>query len=258
MPDSGPPGAGVVDFGGTGRPVVLLHGLMGRATTWWRTARWLTAYGHVVGLDARGHGRAPRRGPATTEEFADDVAALVRTLDEGPAVLIGHSMGGLHAWVTAARSPELVTAVVVEDMAPDQRGRTVRPWRGHFASWPVPFRSLAHVRDFFGDVGDYFVECVEERDDGYHLIADLDDLYAIAGEWGERSYWDHAERVRCPLLVVEAEHTAMPEGQQAELARRVPQGRHVVVRGAGHVVHDDRPETYRGAVEAFLSDVLGR
>src|SRR5690606_29780184 len=138
----------VVDFGGRGRPIVLLHGLMGRATTWWRVSRWLTSYGHVVGLDARGHGRARRRGSWRTEEFADDVAELISDLDEGPAVIIGHSMGGLHAWVTAARWPELVRAVVVEDMAPDQRGKTVDAWRGYFESWPVPFRSLAQVREF--------------------------------------------------------------------------------------------------------------
>ncbi|MER7114408.1 alpha/beta hydrolase [Saccharomonospora azurea] len=242
----------VVDFGGSGRPIVLLHGLMGRATTWWRVSRWLTAYGHVVGLDARGHGRARRRGSWTTEEFADDVAQLVEELDAGPAVLIGHSMGGLHAWVAAARHPHLVDAVVVEDMAPDQRGKTVEVWRAYFESWPVPFRSLAHVSEFFGGLGDYFVECVEERDDGYHLLADLEDLYAIATEWGERDYWSYLEAVRCPLLVVEAEHTSMPAGQQAEMAERAAHGRHVVVAGAGHVVHHDRSEAYRGAVEAFL------
>jgi pimeloyl-ACP methyl ester carboxylesterase len=168
-------------------------------------------------------------------------------------------MGGLHAWCLAADHPELVRAVVVEDMAPDQRGKTVEPWRAYFASWPVPFASLAHVREFFGELGDYFVECVVERDDGYHLIADLDDLYDIAGEWGRRDYWSHVERVRCPLLAIEAEHSAMPAGQMAELpVRAAGGGQHLVVAGAGHVVHRDAPHTYRGAVEAFLSGVLNR
>ncbi|WP_048876535.1 alpha/beta fold hydrolase [Saccharomonospora saliphila] len=249
----------VVDFGGRGVPVVLLHGLMGRATTWWRVARWLTVYGHVVGLDARGHGRARRRGSWCTEEFADDVAELITELDEGPAVVIGHSMGGLHGLVAAARHPELVRGLVVEDMAPDLRGRTVEVWREHFESWPVPFRCLAHVREFFGPTGDYFAECVEEREDGYHLLADLDDLYAIAAEWGRRDFFGAVDAVRCPVLVVEAGDTAMPPGQQAELAARVPGGgRHVVIPGAGHVVHDDAPDEYRGAVEAFLSGVLDR
>jgi pimeloyl-ACP methyl ester carboxylesterase len=246
-----------VDFGGTGPPIVLLHGLMGRARTWWRVAQWLTRYGHVIGLDARGHGRGPRGGPWTTERFVADAAEVVASFGE-PAVMIGHSMGGLHAFALAATHPVLVRAVVVEDMAPDQRGKTVDAWRGHFESWPVPFQSIAHVREFFGDTGDYFAECVAERDDGYHLIADLEDLYRIAAEWGRRDYWSFVDSVRCPMLVIEAGHTAMPPGQQAEMAARARDGRHILVEGAGHVVHDDAPDEYRGAVEAFLSEVLGR
>lgn len=246
-----------VDFGGRGQPIVLLHGLMGRARTWWQVAQWLTRYGHVVGLDARGHGRGPRGGPWTTERFVADAAELVRSLD-GPAVVIGHSMGGLHAWALAAVHPELVRAVVVEDMAPDQRGRTVAPWQGYFRSWPVPFQSLAHVRQFFGSsTGNYFTECVVERADGYHLMTDLDDLYEIAAEWGRRDYWSFVDGIQCPLLVIEAGDSAMPPGQQAEMAARVTGGRHVVIAGAGHVVHEDAPDEYRDAVEAFLSDVLG-
>ncbi|NKQ57082.1 alpha/beta hydrolase [Amycolatopsis sp. K13G38] len=247
----------VVDFGGAGTPIVLLHGLMGRARTWWPVAQWLNRYGHVVGLDARGHGYGARVGPWTTEQFVADVAALLREFDE-PAVLVGHSMGGLHAWATAATHPDLVRAVVVEDMAPDQRGRTVETWRGYFDSWPVPFQSLAQVREFFGSTGNYFIECMTQRQDGYHLMANLEDLYEIAAEWGRRQYWSYVDGVECPMLVIEAGNTAMPHGQQAELAVRAKDGVHVVVEGAGHVVHDDAPEEYRGAVEAFLSRVLSR
>jgi pimeloyl-ACP methyl ester carboxylesterase len=248
----------VVQFGGDGPGILLLHGLMGRASTWGPVARWLTRYGRVVGLDARGHGASPQRGGGwRTEDFVADAAAVVSRM--GPSVVIGHSMGGLHAWCLAAAHPALVRAVVVEDFAPDQRGRTVEPWRAHFESWPVPFESPAHVREFFGPLGDYFVECVTEREDGYHLTADLPDLYDIAREWGHRSYWPQVTQVRCPLLAIEAEHSAMPPGQMAQLPTRAPGGgHHLVVPGAGHVVHHDAPETYRGAVEAFLSEVLGR
>lgn len=248
---------GVVEFGGEGPGIVLLHGLMGRATTWWRTARWLREYGRVVGLDARAHGRNPHRSGCDTEQFAADVADRIRELDLGPSVVIGHSMGGLHAVALAAGHPGLVRGIVVEDMAPDHRGRTVDVWRPYFASWPDAFESLAHVRDFFGAAGEYFVECVEERDDGYHVLADLEELFGIAAEWGTRDYWDLVDRVRVPVLAIEAGDTAMPPGQMAEMARRTA-GQFVKVAGAGHIVHDDAPEEYRGAVEAFLSRLLER
>ncbi|MDQ3404202.1 MAG: alpha/beta hydrolase [Actinomycetota bacterium] len=248
----------VIEFGGDGPPILLLHGLMGRATTWWPTARWLTRYGRVVGIDARSHGRSPHRGGQwRTPDFVADAAEVAAGL--GPSVVIGHSMGALHAVGLAAAHPDLVRAVVAEEMPIDLRGRTGDGWRASFDDWPVPFRSIAHVREYFGPVGAYFAECVEERDDGYHLIASIDDLFEIAGEWGARDYWDLVERVRCPILAVEAEHTVMPAGQQARLPVRAPGGgHHLLVAGAGHVVHDDAPEVYRGAVEAFLSSVLHR
>ena len=118
--------------------------------------------------------------------------------------------------------------------------------------WPVPFQSLAHVTAFFGSP--LFAEYFEERADGWHLIADIEDLYAIASEWGERDYWDFVDAIRCPMLVIEAGKGGMREGQMREVAKRA-KGTYLLVPEAGHVVHDDAPEVYRGAVEAFLTSV---
>ncbi|QFZ16360.1 alpha/beta fold hydrolase [Saccharothrix syringae] len=240
----------VVEFGGSGPGILLLHGLMSRASTWWTVAQWLRPYGRVVAYDARGHGRNPRRGPFRTEDFVADAASVVERLDLGPVVAIGHSMGGLHAWGLAALRPDLVRGVVAEDVVPDNRGRSVDDWRWYFDAWPVPFQSLAHVRSVV-DVP-RVEELFEERADGWHLIADLGDLYEIAAEWGERAYWDLVDAIRCPVLVVEAGRGVLPAGQMAEVARRCS-GHHLVVPESGHVVHDEAPEVYRGAVEAFLS-----
>ncbi|WP_031467970.1 alpha/beta fold hydrolase [Sciscionella sediminilitoris] len=241
----------LVDFGGSGRPIVLTHALMGRARTWWRTARWLRSYGHVYGVDARGHGRNPKPGPFTTEVFVADLAEVVAEL--GQATLIGHSMGGLHALGLAASRPELVRGVVVEDMAVDQRGRTVEEWRPLFRTWPEVFESIAHVREFFAGAGGYFSECVEECAGGYRMIAELEDAMRIAAEWGREQYWSFVTGTRAPVLYLEAEYTLMPAGQMAEMAAKAPDAEHVLVPGAAHLAHEDAPEFYRGAVEAFLS-----
>lgn len=246
----------VVDFGGDGGPIVLAHALMGRATTWWPVARWLRAYGHVYAIDAPAHGRNPRRGHYSTElfvaELEDAVAGLVAE-HGAPAVLIGHSMGGLHALGLAAARPELVDRLVVEETAVDLRGRDLDDWRPMFEAWPRRFTAIAHVREFFGPAGDYFAECVTEDADGYRVITPLDDALAIAAEWCQREYWASVDALRCPLLVLEAEHTLMPAGQLHAMADRAAHGQHVLVPGAAHLAHGDAPEFYRGAVEAFLS-----
>lgn len=244
----------VVGFGGAGPPILLLHGLMGRASTWWSVARWLTAHGRVLGLDARGHGRSEARGPWTTERMATDAAEV---LDEvGPAVVIGHSMGGLHGLVLAARRPDLVRALVVEDMAVDFRDRSAADAGAWFGALPQPFPSLAAVREAFGhplpEFGHYMTECVEERPDGYHLLSRIPDVVEIAAEWTVVDHWADLAAVRCPVLLLEAEQSVAPPGQMAEMARRLPDARHVQVPGTGHLLHAAAPAAHRTAVEPFV------
>jgi pimeloyl-ACP methyl ester carboxylesterase len=250
-------------YGGSGGTILLLHGLMGRASTWWRTARWLAEHGQVVALDARGHGdtTTPTPGPWRTERFVADAAEVVDDLGLGRCVVIGHSMGGLHGWELAASRPDLVAGLVVEDMAPDHRGHTAAPWASWFAAVPERFESIAAVRAAFGwprpSVGDYFAECVREQPDGYRLLTDHRAAAAIAAEWGERSFWDGVRAVRCPTLLLEAAESPIADGQMREMAAVMADAEHVWVPGTGHLLHDDAPERYRELVTAFLHR-LGR
>ncbi|WP_232661578.1 alpha/beta fold hydrolase [Pseudonocardia sp. TRM90224] len=244
----------VVEFGGAGRPVLLLHGLMGRATTWWSTAQWLVEHGRVLSYDARGHGRSQAAGPWTTDRMVEDAAAVLSAV--GPGLVVGHSMGGLHGLVLAARHPELVTALVVEDMAVDFRGRSAADARAWFGALPSAFSSLAAVRAAFGwprrEFGEYMAECVEERADGYHLLAEVEHVVEIAAEWADVDHWATLDEVRCPVLLVEGAESVAPPGQMTEMARRLPAARHVLVDGAGHLVHDGNPTAFREAVDRFV------
>jgi pimeloyl-ACP methyl ester carboxylesterase len=138
--------------GGRGEPVVLVHGLMGRGTTWSRQLPWLTQLGAVYTYDApwhRGRGTSPIPCPISTERFVADLGDAVAALD-APVRLVGHSMGALHSWCLAAERPELVSALVVEDMAPDFRGRTTGPWEPWLHNLPVEFDSAEKVFAEFG------------------------------------------------------------------------------------------------------------
>lgn len=243
-----------MEFGGEGTLILLLHGLMGCAITWHPVARWLTAHGRVVGFDARGHGHSDARGPWTTERMAQDAAEVLDDL--GPGVVIGHSMGGLHGLVLAARRPDLVQALVVEDMGVDFRGYSSDDARAWFGAIQQPFESLAEVRRVFGngrpEFGAYMAECVEESTDGYHLLAPIEDMVEVAAEWARVDQWTVLDQVRCPVLLLEAEQGVVPQGQMAEMARRMRDARHVLVPGTGHLVHISAPDAYRLEVRTTL------
>jgi pimeloyl-ACP methyl ester carboxylesterase len=241
--------------GGDGPPIVLVHGLMGRGSTWSRQLPWLTGHGSVYTYDAPWHrGRdVDDDQPIATERFVADLGDAVTTLGT-PATLVGHSMGGLHAWCLAAVRPELVAALVVEDMAPDFRGRTTGPWEPWLHALPVEFGSVDQIFAEFGDVaGRYFSEAFDRTATGWRLHGRPERWIEIAAEWGTRDYWRQWRDVRAPALLIEAGNSVTPEGQMAQMHEAGHRATYVRVPGAGHLVHDDAPQEYRGAVETFLT-----
>ena len=103
---------------GSGPPVVLLHGLLGRARNLQGVGRALEAEHAVRLVDLRNHGASPWSEEMTYAAMAGDIAALIEGEDVGPATLIGHSMGGKVAMTLALTRPDLVARLIVVDIAP--------------------------------------------------------------------------------------------------------------------------------------------
>jgi len=165
-------------------------------------------------------------------------------------------MGGLHSWCVAAEHPELVTALVVEDMAADFVGFTIGAWDPWTHSIPVEFDSAQQVLDLFGPVaGQYFLDAFDRTETGWRLHGEAAHWVAIAAEWGTRDYWQQWTAVRAPTLLIEAGNGVAPPGQMRKMAEIGHRTTYVEVPGAGHLVHDDAPEVYRRAVEDFLASV---
>lgn len=250
----------LTDRGGAGRPLVLVHGLMGRGSTWPRQLPWLTDIGRVYTYDApwhRGRGVVDAH-PISTERFVADLGDAVEALGT-PAIMVGHSMGALHSWCLAAERPDLVTAVVVEDMAPDFRGRTTGPWEPWAHALPVEYESAQQLYDEYGPVaGQYFLEAFDRTATGWRLHGDPRRWIEIAAEWGTRDYWDQWVAVAVPTLLLEAGNSVTPPGQMQAMAEKAESSTYLHVPGAGHLIHDDSPRKYRDAVEAFLTSLTRR
>jgi pimeloyl-ACP methyl ester carboxylesterase len=103
---------------GAGLPVVVLHGLLGRARNWLSVARALEPSFAVHLVDLRNHGASPWSDEMGYRAMAGDVAALIERLAAGPVRLVGHSMGGKVAMALALIRPELVERLIVVDIAP--------------------------------------------------------------------------------------------------------------------------------------------
>lgn len=91
--------------------IILVHGAWGNALSWAAVSPLLKAAGHdVEALDLPGHGRNPPSGEIGQPDYVDHVCA--RLADGPPALLVGHSMGGIVIAQAASRLPAQVTACV--------------------------------------------------------------------------------------------------------------------------------------------------
>src|ERR1700722_10943754 len=106
----------VLDWGGSGRAVVLLTGLGNTAHIFDDFAPKLTSEYHVYGITRRGYGEssAPESG-YSADRLGDDVLAVLDALKIDKAVLVGHSLGGEELTSVADRHPERVAGLVYLD-----------------------------------------------------------------------------------------------------------------------------------------------
>jgi pimeloyl-ACP methyl ester carboxylesterase len=106
----------VLDWGGTGRPVVLLAGAGNTAHVFDQFASKLVGRYHVFGITRRGFGRssAPTSG-YSADRLADDVLAVLGSLRLTKPVLIGHSIAGEELSSIGSRHPERVAGLVYRD-----------------------------------------------------------------------------------------------------------------------------------------------
>lgn len=103
---------------GTGRPLVVLHGLFGISDNWAALAkRWANDF-TVYTLDLRNHGQSPHSDEWSYTAMADDVIEFFGTERLHDIVLLGHSMGGKTAMRLALDYPMAISKLIVADIAP--------------------------------------------------------------------------------------------------------------------------------------------
>ena len=109
----------VIDWGGSGRPLVLLAGLGNNAHVYDQFAPKLTATYHVYGITRRGFGAssapAPANGNYSADRLGDDVLAVVDSLKLNRPVLVGHSIAGEELSSIGTRHPEKVAGLIYLD-----------------------------------------------------------------------------------------------------------------------------------------------
>ena len=256
---------------GMGAPVLLVHGLTASALQWHPVVPALARRYEVIAVDARGHGRSAHAGTAadrlgySARDHAADLIAVLDRLGIARAALVGQSMGAENVARCAARYPERVACVVLEDppwwplpQAPLRARRGMRcEWLAQLlAEQRLPDAELRAQRA--GPDPDLPPALVEE------LLADRRRLAPAVLEWlVEREHWSRfVPDLVAPTLLLTGDldqgAIVTPLVARQVQARCAMGGNECRVRvrhvaGAGHGIHDQRPREFLAAVLPFLA-----
>jgi 3-oxoadipate enol-lactonase len=199
-------------------PLVLLHALGEGAADWDAVAPAFARHWRVYAPDLRGHGRSDWPGGYSVELMAADVLGFLDALELNRVDLIGHSMGGLVAYLLARNHPERVRRLILEDVGallPRERVIPARP----DGELPYDWEMVLAIR---------------------RQIDDPDPA------WRER-----LERITAQTLIIGGgPRSHIPQDQVAGLARRIAGARMETI-AAGHLIHDADPEAFTRAVLTF-------
>jgi pimeloyl-ACP methyl ester carboxylesterase len=270
------------DFGGSGRPIVLVHGLGGSSLNWLAVAPRLAALGRVVALDLAGHGRT--RSLGRTASVGENRRLLGRFLDavaREPAVLMGNSMGGYLALAEAAAEPEKVASLVLVNPAvPLAPGTRVDPRVfALFAGTALPLLGSMllrrrwrlgpeqSVRDVLRlccvdaarvprEVVDAHVALARDRA-GESRVNARDFLAAqrslLMRLLRRRTFFRMVARIPAPALIVQGRRDRLVRIEAARaLAAARPDWSIVVLDDVGHVPQLEAPDEFLAAVEPWL------
>lgn len=238
---------------GHGDRIVLLHGFTQTGACWGPLATGLAAEHEVVAVDLPGHG-----GSGAIEVGIESGTTLIAAAG-GAATYVGYSMGGRFALRLALDRPDVVERLVLIGASPglaDADERAARRASDDALAAKVEAVGVeAFVRDWlalplFAGIPH---ELRFETERCTNTAAGLASSLRLAGTGAQEPLWDRLGELAMPVLLVTGADDTKFTAIAATMAAAISNAEHVVVDGAGHTVHLERPEPTATVLRSWLA-----
>lgn len=248
-----------IDYGGSKDPkkvLLALHGHFGNARMFSKLASHLVGW-RVFALDQRGHGWSehPKAHNYSRNAYIKDIRSFIDiVLKNHSVVLLGHSLGGVNAYQFAHKYPELVNALIIEDV-----GAEVDVDATYAHDFPFRVPSLKELRDVVENKWSgsfrYFGESAFEDEDGWGFRFDSKGI-VISHQLVNGSWWKEWTGTNCPALLIHGTRSDVVSTIQIEkMASSRLNTKVKVFENCGHTIHDDDPIGFNIVVEKFLQQL---
>ncbi|MDQ2996203.1 MAG: 2-succinyl-6-hydroxy-2,4-cyclohexadiene-1-carboxylate synthase [Chloroflexota bacterium] len=258
-----------VEQSGAGRPLLLLHGFTGSASTWTPMIGALRPHFRTIAPDLIGHGHSD--SPLDAERYrmercVADVLALLDALEIGRADVLGYSMGGRVALHFAAAAPERVGALVLESSSPgiaDAAERQARVVADETLADLIACDGLAAFVERWERLPLFASQAALPQETRARLHAQrlrnnplgLANSLRGMGTGQQESLWDQLDALDVRTLLIAGELDTKYRALAHQMAATLPNARAVIVSGAGHAVHLEQPQAFAKNVLEFLGRV---
>jgi 4,5:9,10-diseco-3-hydroxy-5,9,17-trioxoandrosta-1(10),2-diene-4-oate hydrolase len=253
---------------GTGRPLLLLHGLVGSLKNWRRNISFLSRDSSVYAIDLFNMGQSARIPglDAGLEATADRLSAYMDALGLGEADVAGHSYGGALAMMFAARHPDRVRRLIL--FAPanpfcDLGNQLIRFYQTRFGIWlarQIPFlprmlKATALSR-MYGDPSRVSLDALDGYTEGLRVPGTINHVLQIIQRWfvdmGLLRSALTGLVTKPTLLIWGDRDRAVGLNSARELQRTLPQSSLLVLPGVGHIAFEEMPEVCNQAMRDWL------
>jgi pimeloyl-ACP methyl ester carboxylesterase len=244
-------------------PLIMLHGIGRVAHTFDHIAPKFASKYHVMAVDMRGHGDSgwDTKGAYLVEDYVKDIEGLAEQLRLRNIVIWGNSTGGRVAQVFAGLHPDLVAAVISEDVGPERPSQladnVARQLKQEDATgWASEEELLSQLKTSYPRTSEEILRSLSHY--GIKKLADGRVIWkrdpAIANGFVPTELWRFVRQIKPPIIyVLGGRSTVVPAATQEELKKALPQAEIVTVAGAGHYPSEESPAEFLAIVEKFLS-----
>ncbi|MER5390310.1 alpha/beta hydrolase [Saccharopolyspora sp. NPDC002686] len=242
-----------LDFGGTGRLLVALHGHLSEGAAFAHLAEALAPEWRLIAPDQRGQGESDRAADYSREGYLADLQALLDHLELDDVVLLGHSLGAINAYQFAARNPERVSALVNAEGSAALGLDGVNPF-GFLLDLPYRAPTRDALIAGLGPAAPFFSDRLREDADGaWRLPFHPQEMYE-SEEQVHGDHWADWTVTACPALLVHGTRGVIPPEQVVAMVERRA-GTASAELDADHLVHTAAPDAFAAAVRAFLATI---
>jgi len=247
---------------GDGPLILFFHGITSNSAVFAPMMAQLSDRFTTIAVDQRGHGLSdkPESG-YDANDYAEDIAGLIRILDRGPAILVGHSLGSRNSVTAAAKYPDLVRSVVAIDFTPYIETEVFDALESRVNAGDQLFKDVEAVEAYLSArYPNIPADAIKVRaESGYRAVeGGLRPLASPAAmaqtAKGLRADLVPAYReVTKPVLIVRGEESKLVSAEAlAKTSRLRPDLPVVVVPGADHYVNEVSPEITLKAITNFI------